>query len=152
MSVVGVISDTHGLLRKEALEALAGSDLILHAGDIGDPTILESLSEIAPVYAVRGNNDVAPWARKIPRVLELKVDQVVIRLLHDVADFTLDDAPPRVLVIGHSHKPRVETRDGVLELNPGSAGPRRFSLPISVAQLAVRGTDVNAHIIMLKVS
>lgn len=148
MTRVGVISDTHGLLREEARDALAGCDLILHAGDIGTPEVLAALEEIAPVIAVRGNNDRGMWARRIPERAQHTVDGVRILVLHDRKD--LPRAPPPdadVVVTGHSHKPLVETRDGVLYLNPGSAGPRRFRLPIALAHLEIASrADIHAAI------
>jgi uncharacterized protein len=132
---IGVISDTHGLLRPEAIEALLGSDLILHAGDIGTPEILEELSTIAPVVAVRGNNDVGAWARTIPESETIAIENVSIHLLHIAKDLKLDPktAGVQVVISGHSHKPSIEEREGILFLNPGSAGPRRFKLPVSIA-------------------
>jgi uncharacterized protein len=150
---IGVISDTHGLLRPEAIQALTGSSLILHAGDIGKPEVLQELQSIAPTVAVRGNNDKGTWAEQIPLSETLKVENVSIHLLHIVQDLTLDPKAQqiRVVISGHSHKPLIEEREGVLFLNPGSAGPRRFKLPISVAQLRVNHTAVQAEIIELAV-
>ena len=150
--VVGVISDTHGLMREEALAALQGSQIILHAGDIGNAAILEALRKIAPVRAVRGNNDVGPWAAVLPLELDLLLESVRIILLHDIADFSMSANPPDVVVVGHSHKPRIETRRGVIEINPGSAGPRRFSLPVSVARLVIEGNKVSAEVIELTIA
>lgn len=137
---VGLISDTHGLLRPEALAYLRGSDHIVHAGDICDPAILAALRAIAPLTAVRGNNDVGAWANALPLAADLHVDDVTIHVIHDLADLSL--APGvRVVVSGHSHKPHVEERAGVLYVNPGSAGPRRFTLPIAAGEVLVkRGT------------
>ena len=148
---IGVISDTHGLLRPEAIEALVGSDLILHAGDIGKPEILEELSTIAPVVAVRGNNDTGTWAQTIPESETIAVENVSIHLLHIAKDLKLDPktAGVRVVISGHSHKPSFEEREGVLFLNPGSAGPRRFKLPISVACLYVKDRAVQVQVIDL---
>lgn len=150
---IGVISDTHGLLRPEALEALTGCDLILHAGDIGKPEILEELSAIAPVIAVRGNNDTGAWAQSIPELQMISVENVSIHLLHAVKDLKLDlkAANIQIVISGHSHKPGIVDRDGVLFLNPGSAGPRRFKLPVSVACLYVAGTDIHPRIVDLAV-
>ena len=136
---VGVISDTHGLVRPEALAALRGSRYIVHAGDIGDPRVLEELARIAPVTAVRGNNDTGAWARKLPDTDVLQVGKTRIYVIHDVKEMKLDAAASgfQVVVAGHSHRPRNETREGVLYVNPGSAGPRRFSLPIAVGRLLV---------------
>ncbi|MBD3884061.1 metallophosphoesterase family protein [Phormidium tenue FACHB-886] len=148
---IGVIADTHGLLRPQAIEALAGSELILHAGDIGKPEVLEALEAIAPVVAVRGNNDTGPWAESIPERETIEAAGVAIHLLHIISDLTLDPkaAGIRVVISGHSHKPRIENREGVLFLNPGSAGPRRFKLPISVAHLQISEAAAQAEIIEL---
>jgi putative phosphoesterase len=146
--IVGVIADTHGLLRPEALAALAGVDRIVHAGDIGKPEVLEALARIAPVTAVRGNNDTGPWARGLPDAATLALGKVSIYVLHDVKTLALDPAAEghRVVVAGHSHMPRSEERDGVLWFNPGSAGPRRFRLPVTVGRLAIDGMHVAATI------
>ena len=144
---IGVISDTHGLLRPEALQQLAGSNLILHAGDIGDSDILSALARIAPVHAVRGNNDVEPWAIPIKAVVELDIDGCHITLLHDLALLKKGRPQGGVVITGHSHRPLVELRDETLMLNPGSAGPRRFSLPISVAELVIENGHASARII-----
>ena len=132
---IGLISDTHGLLREQAMETLRGSELILHAGDVGDPGILESLRELAPVVAVRGNIDTHDWARQLPESEVVEVSGVVFYMLHDVKALDLDPraAGFHVVVSGHSHAPGQTERDGVLYINPGSAGPRRFSLPITLA-------------------
>lgn len=143
MRSIGVISDTHGLLRQEALDALAGSELILHAGDVGGPEILERLSAIAPVHAVRGNTDGGAWAAALPatEVVELGAGggSPLAYVLHDIEDLDLDPAAAGIAVVvyGHSHRPSVETRGGVLFLNPGAAGHRRFTLPVTVARLEV---------------
>jgi putative phosphoesterase len=142
---VGLISDTHGLLRPEALRFLRGAEHIIHAGDIGTPEILEALRKLAPVTAVRGNNDRGAWARAVPSSAELEVDEVAIHILHDIADLRLP-ARCRVVVSGHSHKPMVEERDGVLFVNPGSAGPRRFTLPIALGELKISAASVRARI------
>jgi putative phosphoesterase len=136
-SIIGLISDTHGLLRQEAVEALQGSDLIVHAGDVGDPDILEQLRAVAPVVAVRGNVDNGPWALELPMTAVIQAGPAVIYVLHDVHQLDLDPAAAdfNVVVSGHSHKPNQTERDGVLYVNPGSAGPRRFRLPITVARL-----------------
>jgi len=148
---VGVISDTHGLLRPQALQALAGSDLIIHAGDIGDPAILAQLALIAPVTAVRGNNDQGGWARQVPETAVLEAGGALIYVIHDLAELELDPAAAgfRVVVAGHSHKPGQQRRDGVLYLNPGSAGPRRFTLPIALARLRINGNDAQGEIVEL---
>jgi len=134
---IGLISDTHGLLRKEATEALRRSDLILHAGDVGKPEILEELRKTAPVIAVRGNVDKGPWARALPETAVAEAGAVMIYVLHDVKTLDLNPtaAGVHIVVSGHSHKPGKTERDGVLYINPGSAGPRRFQLPVTVARL-----------------
>ena len=151
---VGIISDTHGLMRPEALSALAGSDYIVHAGDIGAPEILDALREIAPVTAVRGNNDTAAWARDIPDTNVLCAGGVSVYVLHDVKALAIDPAVEghRVVVAGHSHRPLIVTRNNVLFVNPGSAGPRRFSLPIAVAHLHIEQRRVHASIVSLQVA
>jgi putative phosphoesterase len=138
-TVVGVISDTHGLLRPEALAALRGSHHIIHAGDVGDPAILEQLADIAPVTAVRGNVDKHAWARKLPGTEVLEIAGVLIYILHDLAklDLNAKAAGFDIVISGHSHVPTRETRDGVLYFNPGSAGPRRFKLPVTVGRLLI---------------
>jgi putative phosphoesterase len=134
---IGLISDTHGLLRPQALRALEGSDLIIHAGDVGDPEILKTLKTLAPVFAVRGNVDTEPWAMSIPETEVIEMDRATIYVLHDVHALDLDPAAAgfQIIVSGHSHKPARTERDGVLFLNPGSAGPRRFDLPVTIARL-----------------
>jgi putative phosphoesterase len=151
---VGLISDTHGLLRPEALQALAGSALIVHAGDIGGPELLRQLQAVAPVVAVRGNNDTAPWAQGLPLARTWQVEGVTLHLLHDLK--RLDRAllaaeGVQVVIAGHSHKPNIEPRGGVLCVNPGSAGPRRFSLPVSVGELLIEGGQASARIVALEV-
>jgi uncharacterized protein len=148
MPRVGLISDTHGLLRPEAVTFLHGSDYIVHAGDIGDAKILRELNACAPVTAVRGNNDRGSWAKAIPESQVLHVDDVLIYVLHDVAELDLDPVAAgfRVIVSGHSHRPLVQERDGVLYVNPGSSGPRRFKLPITVAELDIAGRSVKARV------
>jgi uncharacterized protein len=135
---IGLISDTHGLLREDALTALRGSELIVHAGDVGDPDILPRLSKIAPVVAVRGNVDTEPWARReLPETAVAEAGDTSIYVLHDVHALDLDPAAAgfQIVVSGHSHKFLQTEKDGVLYINPGSAGPRRFTLPITVARL-----------------
>ena len=151
MQRVGLISDTHGLLRLEALAFLRGSDFIVHAGDIGDAAVLEELRRLAPLTAVRGNNDKGPWAKSIAETEVLEVGEVSIYVLHDLAELDLDPVAAgfRVVVCGHSHHPSVEDRDGVLYVNPGSSGPRRFRLPIAAAELQVAGSSVKARIVEL---
>jgi len=150
---VGVISDTHGLLRPQALAALAGVDAIVHAGDIGAPEVLSALRRIAPVTAVRGNNDRAAWAEAIPETAILDVGRARLYVLHDRQALAIDLAEEGVTAVisGHSHRPRLETRDGVLFVNPGSAGPRRFSLPIATARLRVERGAVTGEIVLLDV-
>jgi putative phosphoesterase len=149
---IGLIADTHGLLRPEAVEALRGSDLIIHAGDVGDPTILERLSQIAPVTAVRGNNDKGDWAAPLPRTDLIRAGTAFIYVIHDLAELDLDPAAAGccAVVSGHSHRPKQEWRDGVLFINPGSAGPRRFSLPVSLGYLLVSAGGVRAGLIELQ--
>src|SRR5438552_9477702 len=137
MTRIGLISDTHGLLRKEAVEALRGSELILHAGDVGKPEILEALKKIAPVVAVRGNADIEPWALALPETAVAGAGGVLIYVLHDVNALDLNPAAAgfHIVVSGHSHKPGKTERNSVLYINPGSAGPRRFQLPVTLARL-----------------
>lgn len=151
--LVGVISDTHGLLRTEAVDALRGAEVILHAGDVGNPEVLEVLSGVAPVVAVRGNNDKGGWAEVLPHREAVEIGAVSVYMLHDLKeiDINLAAAGFRVVVSGHSHKPSVGEREGVLYVNPGSAGPRRFRLPVSVALLRVMGEAVSARVIELPV-
>ena len=151
MITIGVISDTHGLLRTEAVEKLRGSDYIIHAGDIGDATILHKLSELAPVTAVRGNVDRAKWARKIPDTNVLDVAGISIYVLHDLQQLDLkpESAGFAAVVSGHSHVPKQETKNGVLYLNPGSAGPRRFRLPITVGRIILQAAELRAEIMEL---
>jgi putative phosphoesterase len=137
MAIVGLISDTHGLLRPEALRALEGSDLIVHAGNIGAPEILDFLKAVAPVVAVRGNIDTGAWAPALPATAVVEVGGTLIYVLHDLNELDLDPAAAGfgVVVSGHSHKPASTERSGVLYVNPGSAGSRRFKLPVTVARL-----------------
>ncbi|HET8881485.1 MAG TPA: metallophosphoesterase family protein [Solimonas sp.] len=148
---IGLISDTHGLLRREALTALRGSELIVHAGDIGAPDVLDALRELAPLVAIRGNNDTGAWARKLPDTLTFDADGRRVHLLHDLKTLAVEPRGDGIAVVvsGHSHKPKIERRDGVLYVNPGSAGPRRFSLPVTVATLRVDGPRFDAEIIAL---
>ena len=153
MPRIALISDTHGLLRPEALAFLAGADHIVHGGDIGGPDILAQLAAIAPLSVVRGNNDDEAWAADIPHALTVTLGGVAIHAVHDIADLHLGpaDAAVRVVVSGHSHKPSMVERDGVWFVNPGSAGPRRFSLPISVAELWIDGGRVTPRLVTLAV-
>jgi putative phosphoesterase len=148
---IGIISDTHGLIRHEALRELEGADLIIHAGDVGRPEVLESLERLAPVEAVRGNVDAAAWAARLPLTATVEVERVRLFVLHNVAELDFDPAARgfAAVIFGHSHTPVREMRNGVLFLNPGSAGPRRFRLPVSVARLAVDGAAVQAELITL---
>jgi uncharacterized protein len=145
---IGLISDTHGLVRPEALQALAGVDHIIHAGDIGGAAVIEALRGIAPVDVVRGNNDKDPWGAQLPAWLALEFAGVSIHVLHDVKEMDVDPAAAgfSVVIAGHSHKPVVDERDGVLFVNPGSAGPRRFGLPVTVGYLMVAGGRAHAQI------
>jgi putative phosphoesterase len=148
---IGVISDTHGLLRPEALEALGGVDRIVHAGDIGAPEVLAQLAALAPVTAVRGNNDRGAWARRLPRTEALAVGGVRLYVLHDLHELDLEPraAGFAAVISGHSHRPGQEARGGVLYFNPGSAGPRRFRLPVSIGRLTVAGGTVAGSITAL---
>jgi uncharacterized protein len=166
LKTIGLISDTHGLLRPEAVRALAGVRHIIHAGDIGGPEILEELRRIAPVHAVRGNNDKGAWAAQIPRYLALELEGVSIHVLHDVKEIDTLRRQHRPLILrghrplmdpvaagcsvvvsGHSHKPTVTERDGVQFVNPGSAGPRRFSLPVTIAYLDITTSSSRPRIV-----
>lgn len=140
IQIIGLISDTHGLLRPEALRALEGSDLIIHAGDVGVGEILEELRRLAPVVAVRGNVDTDPWCADLPETAVAEAGSSLIYVLHDVKALDLKPATAgfAMVVSGHSHKPLLEKKDGVLYLNPGSAGPRRFNLPVTVARIDIR--------------
>jgi putative phosphoesterase len=148
---LGVISDTHGLLRPEAVKALRGCDLIIHAGDVGASAVIDGLRAIAPTHAVRGNIDSGSWAVPLDATALVDVGPHLFYVLHNIADLDLD--PPSAgfaaVVFGHSHQPSIETRDGVLWLNPGSAGPRRFRLPVTLARVAVTGMELKAEIVEL---
>jgi len=154
MTTVGVISDTHGLLRPEAVQALGGVDRILHGGDVGAPEILKELETIAPVTAVRGNVDGGSWARKLPLSEVIEVEGVSIYILHILENLDLkpEVAGFKVVVYGHSHVPKIEEKNGVLYFNPGSAGPRRFKLPVTVGRLRIDRGKVKAEIVKLTVS
>jgi hypothetical protein len=153
MLTLGVISDTHGLMRPEAVAALRGCDFIIHAGDVGKPEVLTELTAIAPTFAIRGNVDQGAWALLLPPTDIVEVGALLFYVVHDIADLDLD--PPTAgfaaVVFGHSHKPSIETRDGVLYLNPGAAGPRRFKLPVTVARVQVEGREVVPEIVELAV-
>jgi uncharacterized protein len=148
---VGVISDTHGLLRPEAKVFLRGCDHIVHGGDITEARVLEELSKIAPVTAVRGNNDRGAWAEKIRETELVRIGDIHVYAIHDLGDLDIDPraAGVDVVISGHTHKPLTQERDGVLFVNPGSAGPRRFKLPISIAELTIVGTTVSSRTIEL---
>lgn len=149
--LIGVIADTHGLIRREALEAMLGSDLIVHAGDIGNARVIESLRTIAPVVAVRGNIDKGEWADTLPKFEIVEVGQILLYVVHDLNDLDLDPAAAgfSAVISGHSHKPSIQRQKGVLLLNPGSAGPRRFRLPISVALINVEEQTLGLRLIGL---
>jgi uncharacterized protein len=150
--IIGVISDTHGLLRPGALAALQGSDYIIHAGDIGDPQILDKLAAIAPLTAVLGNIDHGAWANKIPTTNVLEVGEISINVLHNLQelDWKPEAAKFAAVVYGHSHVPKQEWKNGVLYFNPGSAGPRRFRLPLSVGRLRIKDGRIDAKILLLE--
>jgi putative phosphoesterase len=149
--ILGILSDTHGLLRSQALDLLRGSDHILHAGDIGAPEILAQLAKVAPVTAVRGNIDKGAWAQELPLREVFEADGVSLYLLHKITDLDLkpEAAGFAAVIYGHSHIPKIETRNGVLYLNPGSAGPRRFKLPVTLGKLVVENGSVRAEIVQL---
>jgi putative phosphoesterase len=147
--LIGIISDTHGLTRPEALHALAGVELIIHAGDVGSPKVLEALAEIAPVQAIRGNVDTEPWAQVLPETREVPVGAARFYVIHNVADMTIDPAGFDAVISGHSHRANVELRNGVLYLNPGSAGPRRFRLPVTLMTALVDGRDIRASVALV---
>jgi putative phosphoesterase len=152
---IGLISDTHGLLRPEALDLLAGSDFIVHAGDIGSPEIIAELARVAPVTAIRGNVDKGAWARLLPTTDVLEITSAKrVYVLHNIEDLDLDPVAAgfRVIVHGHSHKPGFRCKDGVLYVNPGSAGPRRFSLPISIGRLVFNGDAVAVELTEIKLA
>ncbi len=150
---IGVISDTHGLIRPEAVTALKGSDLLIHAGDVGKPEVLAALQSIGPVIAVRGNNDKGRWARGLRETVAIKAGRVLIYVLHDLKTLATDPKSRgfRLVISGHSHRPSLVEREGVLYLNPGSAGPRRFKLPVCIARLEIQGAAVAAKVVELKV-
>jgi uncharacterized protein len=149
MPTIGVISDTHGLLRPEALAALQGTALIVHAGDVGSPDILDELRRIAPVVAVRGNVDKGAWAQALPLTEIVECDGLRLYVLHILDDLDPPMAGLHAVIFGHSHQPKIETKDGVLYFNPGSAGPRRFSLPITVGRLTVATGTLRGEIVHL---
>jgi hypothetical protein len=151
--VIGLISDTHGLLRPEAMAALAGVDLIIHAGDIGKPAILVDLKKIAPMAAIKGNNDKGDWAERLPECRSVRAGQHRLYVIHNVHELGFDPAARkyRAVISGHSHRPGIAEKDGVLFVNPGSPGPRRFKLPLAVGKIFVDGPEVRAEIIELAV-
>jgi putative phosphoesterase len=154
LTSIGLISDTHGLLRKEAVKALRGSELIIHAGDVGKPEILEELRKIAPVIAVRGNVDKGPWAQALPETAVAEAGAVMIYVLHDINALDLNPTAAgfQVVVSGHSHKPVKTEHNGVLYINPGSAGPRRFQLPVTVARLKLERVPYEVEFVDLRES
>jgi putative phosphoesterase len=151
--LVGIISDTHGLVRPEAVRALKGSEFLIHAGDIGNPQVIEQLHEIAPTFVVRGNNDRGAWAADLPVTQVVEVGELLFYVLHEISQLDVDPAVAgfAAVVSGHSHQPSIQFRDGVLYLNPGSAGPRRFSLPVAVARVHVSGRQMRPEIVELRV-
>lgn len=151
MIQVGIISDTHSLLRPEALRTLAGSDLIVHAGDIGSAEVIRELAELAPIHAIRGNIDTADWAKAYAEDEVVEVNGKYLYVLHNLNDLDLDPAAAGfdVVISGHSHQPKIFSRDSVLYINPGSAGPRRFKLPIALATLSISNNKLNAEIVEL---
>ena len=150
--LIGVISDTHGLVRPEVIEAFRGVELIIHAGDVGRPEVLTALQAVAPVVAVRGNVDRGKWAQKLPETEGVQLGRFWFYVLHDVHQLDLDPAAAgfRAVISGHSHRPSAEERNGVLFLNPGSAGPRRFRLPVCVARLHLKDDSMKAELTELK--
>jgi hypothetical protein len=150
---LGIISDTHGLLRPEAAMFLRGCDRILHGGDIGNGDVLAQLAAISPTTAVRGNNDKGAWAETLPETEFFEFSGIHVYAIHDLSQLDIDPsaAGVRVVVSGHSHKPLIEQRDGVLFINPGSAGPRRFKLPVSVAELLVEGSTISSRLVELDI-
>ena len=148
---VGVISDTHGLLRPQGIDALQGVDLIIHAGDVGSSDVLDALCRIAPVKAVRGNVDREPWAKMLPPSVVVSLDSITAYVLHDLATLDLDPAAAGfdIVIFGHSHRPEIRTKNAVVYLNPGSAGPRRFSLPMTVAHIEIASEGPRIRIVDL---
>jgi putative phosphoesterase len=151
--LIGVISDTHGLIRPETIRALQGVSLIIHAGDVGSPEVLEALQNIAPVVAVQGNTDQDYWARKLPVTGVVEIGGISLYVLHNIHELDLDPAASgfSAVIYGHSHQPAIESKNGVLYLNPGSAGPRRFKLPVTVALLKMKGKELTPQIVSLEV-
>jgi putative phosphoesterase len=153
LQVIGLISDTHGLVRPEAIKALQGVDLVVHAGDIGKPEVLNALEAIGPLVAIKGNNDIGAWASILPDTRLVQTGSMKLYVIHNVKELDCEPAAEgyAVVISGHSHKPSVMTRDGVLFVNPGSAGPRRFKLPVAVGKLFIQNQRVNAELIELRV-
>jgi putative phosphoesterase len=152
-NLIGLISDTHGLIRPQALAVLRRVDLIIHAGDIGKPDVLKALKAIAPLVAIKGNVDKGSWAKSLPETKQLKIGEARVFAIHNVNELDFNPAARgfQVVISGHSHKPSVLMRDGVLFVNPGSAGPKRFKLPVTIARLRVDRVDVSAEIVCLEV-
>ncbi len=152
VEVIGLISDTHGLVRAQALDALRGVDLIIHAGDIGKPEVLDALKHIALLTVIKGNNDRGPWATRLPETKTVAIGAARLFLIHDVNDLAYDPSKRGISVVisGHSHKPSIVERDGVLFVNPGSAGPRRFKLPVTVGRLRIVDGKAKAEIVELR--
>jgi len=150
---IGVVSDTHGLVRPEAIAALRGCDLVLHAGDVGRPEVIDAFREIAPTVAVRGNVDGGAWAEALPLTEVVEAAGHSLYMLHDISELDLDPAAVgfAAVIFGHSHRPSAERKDGVLYLNPGSAGPRRFTLPVSVARISIEGPALDCEIVTLDI-
>jgi putative phosphoesterase len=151
--VIGLISDTHGLIRAEAVEALQGVDLVIHAGDIGKPEVLDALKAIGPLVAIKGNNDIGAWAKPLPDSRLVQTANTKLFVIHNVKELDCDPAAKgyEVIISGHSHKPSIVTHDGVLFVNPGSAGPRRFKLPVAVGKIFIQNQEINAELIELRV-
>jgi uncharacterized protein len=153
LRVIGLISDTHGLIRPEAIEALRGVDLIIHAGDIGKPEVLDALKTISPLVAIKGNNDIEAWAKPLPDTQLVQTADTKLFVIHNVRELDCDPAAEgyQVVISGHSHKPSILNRDGVLFVNPGSAGPRRFKLPVAIGKLFIQKQKVSTKLIELRV-
>jgi putative phosphoesterase len=153
LHVIGLISDTHGLVRPEAIEALRGVDLVIHAGDIGKPEVLDALKAVSRLVAIKGNNDIGAWAKPLPDTQLVQTANTKLFVIHNVKELDCDPAAEgyKVIISGHSHKPSILARDGVLFVNPGSAGPRRFKLPVAVGKLFIQNQKVNAELIELRV-
>lgn len=150
--LIGVISDTHGVVTEKALEALKGSQLIIHGGDVGDPKVIKALEQIAPVYAVRGNTDRGRWAQALPMTQVVEVEDLRFFVIHDIGMLDLDPkaAGFNAVIYGHSHVPKEEWRDGILYFNPGSAGPKRFQLPICLGKIRIRDGSMDVEIVNLE--